>query len=173
LLRRWGAVLKTRPGYGYAFAAGLALGIVLLAAVGPRITGPDAPDQGQLYGTAIPGTATGSPAERAVTIAAADAAGSVQAWFDDNRIVVRVELDTDGPVQVVLAADPGLTCDSFRALEPGNHDLATQAGTTRLTHAGRGVYEITLVGAGARTTPLTVRIHKDGTLLGEEVLAPR
>jgi hypothetical protein len=42
-----------------------------------------------------------------------------------------------------------------------------------LTHEGRGAYEITLGGAGEQPSSVIVTIHKEGTLLGEEVLAPR
>jgi hypothetical protein len=173
LLRRWGAVLKARPGYGYAFAAGLALGVVLLAAFGPQIGRIGSPSAEGLYGTVLPGAGSGETETRTMTIAQPGVTGGVRASFAAVRIVVLIELTSDGPVQVVLATDPGLACDSFRALQPGSQDLETRPGTTRLTHDGQGSYEITLEGAGAATSALTVSIRREGTLLGEEVLAPR
>jgi len=172
LLRRWGAVLKARPGYGYAFAAGLTLGVVLLAAIGPRIAGIGSTAQEGLYGTALPGTGSPAATERTVTVAQPGAAGNVTARFSDGRIDVHIELRTESPVQVILATDPGLACGSFRALVPGSHDLETRLGTTRLTHDGDGVYELTLDSTGAVPAKLSVSVRREGTLLSEEVLAP-
>ncbi len=173
LLHRWGAVLKNRPGYGYAFAAGLALGMLVLAALGPRLADLDAPPRAGLYGVALPGVEQPEIDAIVLAIDGPGVRGNIRSWHEGQRLVVRIDLDAADGVQVTFGSQPALVCEIFRALEAGYHELVTRPGSIQLNHAGRGSYEIELGSADRQPALVTVRVQREGVVLGEQVLALR
>lgn len=167
--RAAGPWLLRRPGYAYAFAAGLVIGMVLLGTVWPRLQGEWNPTLGDLYGSVAPDATV----IRDLVIDEPGLQGRVRFGFSAERVTVRVALEAEGTVRLDLTHDNGLTVEDLRVLGPAAPGLAAGPGSLALEHAGQGVYEIVLRGDVAARRSVAIALRLDGDPLLERVIEPK
>ncbi len=154
----------------YAFAGGIALGIILLV-LWKQPGGRDSlADIERLSGTIMPGTA----AERyrpagALDIRSGPVNGSLTLSLSDRGALVLLKLRSGEPVEVVVGYDPqSLRFSGIREFDPGQAAVQADAGNVRLTMIGENQVLIALSRISASTPPVNLRIVRAGAVVVEQ-----
>lgn len=160
--RSW---LRARLGYGYAFAAGLALGFVVLAAVRPMSPsgGSNAHD---IVGAILGDVASGQGAEVVpLEMNVAGVTAAVRTYTVADHILVRLNLATDRPVDIRFEYDEHMPCEEFRS--SGRCDLSVSGQQVALDRAVGGDYDFVLEHADRIVPSIRVQLIEHRAVLYE------
>lgn len=162
--------LGARAGYRYAFVAGFAA-CLLVTVVAWHLAAPGRlGDPSHLHGTILRQAAPERAGGEVVSIVGDDLAGRVQVAFDGARTVVRLELTSGRPVEVVFVGEGNLALGGFRATAGAPTMLAADGRRLAFAHDGAGGYEIAFDHHPDRMASLTVRVVAQHDVLWERMI---
>ncbi len=165
---------RMRPSHNYAFAAGLLVGLMLFAAIWRLNPGSGAGDIDQLYGTIISQVESGhGTMGELIPIDLPGIVGSAQAYYAEDKVLIRLGLSSDRPVQILFQYDERMACEGFRAGNPGSCDFSVTGKQTELNHRGEGEYDIVLQHAQLIQSQIHMQILTDGAVLSDQTIEPR
>jgi hypothetical protein len=140
------ARLGLRPRFAYAFALGVAVGLIVYSVflAGPR--GGFAPDTRDLYATmGVSRDATLTTVER-VPFNLAEAEGSVSLSQLADLLVFEIVLHGARPYEVILEFDPaGASFGGLRPDAPGSSGLELGQGYVRISGAGESQFSLSFI----------------------------
>ena len=141
-----------RPGYAFAGAAGIILGMLVLYSFGPADWGSGKDPNGWFRGSQLVYSGEAGSLEP-VLFQAEGVDGAIRAGVLEDGLLIDLELDSTGPAGLALHFDAPLRCTGFR-LEPGAR-WSLHADTGRVEVLGQGRCRGTLLITGDMTGNLT------------------
>lgn len=147
-----------------AFAAGLAAGLILFAAVLQRPGTPVSPDRS---GGSI-GTGDGVPAVQETIVATFEEEGiwgSVAASFDTDGTAVTLRISADTEATALFTYGDGVEFDGIFAPGAPPFQMEADRETLLLVHRGAGEYTIRLRGGGRERDTVDLKIFSDQRLV--------
>jgi hypothetical protein len=122
---------------GFAFAAGLVVGICLVGVFMKALPGTSSHDLDKLYGTITSGSGKADFIDE-FPIDGRDGSltGSATVHMDGERIMTGIELQSEEPVQVVFMYTHNVQFDGVKALNNENYTIDIQDGSTSLHLSG-------------------------------------
>ncbi len=156
--------------YAYAFAAGLAIGIVfLLIWAGP--SGRNAPvDTSHLYGTIMPDASAELYRSAGVLdVQAGVVSGSLGLSYSDAGALAHLNLRSGELVDVVVSYDPqSLQFSGIRQYGRSSDGLRVSEGTVQVSLTGENDYLIAFKRSPAPIPPIRLKVVKAGTVIFEK-----
>lgn len=161
------------PRLAYAFAAGVAIGAVLLALITGVGGGPDALDPAALRGTLAPWDVPARfDAGERLEFDVPMGWGKGCIYYSSSDIWAELSLDTDSETEIVFRHDGDVSFDRLQAVEAGEHAVSTAGGRTTLTHVGVGQYVIVFRDSDESLSPMRVEVYDRGELMYGKTVEP-
>lgn len=158
----------TRRGFAYTFAAGVVIGIIILAVV--YRFAPVGGDFDRLTGTVSYRDGAEYRLEP-IEITLPELTGSISFVCNKDRIRAEFDLASESEIQVILEYGENTGFESFLALESCDHDMKVTGGRIELTHRGACSYTIILGDDHREKPPIGMKIYVEGGLLFEETVS--
>lgn len=128
-----------RPAVVPAFAAGV-LATLILVAVGRQLeSGPPAPAQRDLLGVVLPEQ---TPALAGFESASPGVRGAWRAVQEGERTLLRLDLETERPVDVSVQAGRGSVCTGHLSVRPPAGGVSVEGGRIVLRGVSRGRHDL-------------------------------
>jgi hypothetical protein len=160
---------RRKFGYAYAFASGLALGIVLISFAVALFLKPGALNVSDLYGAmmknSVPENFRTAPA---IEINHPEVHGSVVLSSSDEAILVHLTLRTPRELTARLEFNPkSIQFLGFKKFSPANSALTVDQQSVQFTTSGENTCLIAFSRTGMDHTPIHIRLLREGRILEE------
>ncbi|HYW68593.1 MAG TPA: hypothetical protein VE960_03240 [bacterium] len=160
-----------RTRLAYAFAGGVAVGLVLFAALSVAL-----PRMGTVPGggSDLFGTMGGRcfVATDPVSFDVPGAAGRASVRYCAETVTLELSLSSDSEVVVVLSYDDEVDFDGVRALQPGDHAIRVTGHSAELTHAGTRDYDLYFTDYTESHLPMRMSVMAAGMPVFESSVPP-
>lgn len=148
-----------------AFVGGAVAGILLFAIFS------SSPEPEGAVGTIAGETKGVVTAQASLIIEAARASGTLSARQAGPLLTADLRLQADEPVEVSILFDRTmLRFDAFRQEQESRSTVAVLEGELRIAHTGVNTYGLTFLAGTDEQPVLTVRLHRNDTLISEQEL---
>jgi hypothetical protein len=164
--RALGPSPRLRP--AFAFAGGVAVGLVLFAVLSATLPGMLPGDAGRIYGT-IGGRCY---VEESVSFDVPGGSGQARVRYCAETVTVGLSLSTESEVVVVLSYDDEVDYDGFKAFQPGDHALRVSGNRAELTHSGTRDYDLYFTDYTESHLPMRLRVMEEGRSVYESSVPP-
>jgi hypothetical protein len=158
------------PRLAYAFAAGVAAGIALLALI--TGIGHTPLETQHLSGTISPWDVPAEGGE-CLEFDVPSGWGSGCISYAGDRIWAEVNLDTTEETKVLFTLGDEVHFDRFRVLEAGEHSISVAGERTELTHTGVGEYILLFEDDGGVESSIGLAVYAGDKLQFEKIIRPR
>jgi hypothetical protein len=170
----WLDFFKPRRKLGLAFAAGVAVGLIILLAVYRALPQSSALRMKDLYGTLAGREATRAAAEAGpVDIELPEVSGTARVRYLDDVFVVTVELASKRNIEVAISGPESAVLENVASRAPVPYSLDSASGTVTLETTGQTGFSLTFEDARHARPPVTVRISADGVPVFEKTMIAR
>jgi hypothetical protein len=158
---------RLRP--AFAFAGGVAVGLVLFAALSFTLPRMMPGDNDHLFGT-LGGRCyvTTEP----VSFDVPGASGRASVRYCAENVTLELSLASESEVLVVLSYDEEVDFDHMRALSPGDHAIRVSGHRAELTHAGNRDYDLFFTDYTESHLPMRMRVIADGRPVFDGTVPP-
>lgn len=130
--------LSPRRKLAYAFAAGIAVGVVILVIVYQATSGRNTLDVRDVYGSLAAREGAGKVVdERTASIDAPGCSGTAVVQYRNEAVLVHATLASDGPVELAIEPAGGLPLRSLRAPDCGPCEIRASASGLAVSLSGR------------------------------------
>jgi len=159
-----------RTRLAYAFAGGVAVGLVLFAAFSVTLPHMAPGDGADLFGTMGGGRCF--VAAEPVSFDVPGATGRASLRYCAETVTLELSLSSDSEVVVVLSYDDGVDFDGVKALQPGDHAIRVIGHSAELTHAGTRDYDLYFTDYTESHLPMRMSVVAAGRSVFESSVPP-
>jgi len=162
------------------FSTGLVLGLVSLAGLwqlqlvgSPQSAQQNVPSS-YYYGSLVPANISPpGPASESLFIDNANITGDARAVYADQKVLVRLSLQTSTEIEIILLYGDQLWCQGYRTSIEAKQSLATDDNQARMTIADSGDLEIVLHDNDNARPPVTLVLRSGSQIVYEGMLKSR
>lgn len=158
--------LRFEPYPRHAFAWGFLVGLLLTATVWQLVSPRGSDPVDNLQGTVLSQAgADHRDDSQTLAIALPGVSGRLRIDLTDAWARWRLDLTSEGPLQVSLRGDTSFHCSSYQASGPSVIDLEVGDRQIRLAHHGHGTYDLVLNHLDASVPVYTLEIIDSGVVI--------
>jgi hypothetical protein len=159
-------IFSPRRKLALAFAAGIAVGLIVLVALYRSFPGAFSPDIASLYGTLADRTPVGSALSvRTVPIELPDVSGELTVTYLEKAVLADISLTAGTETEILLTPAQRLPLDGFRSRAPIDYAMTSTDGSIGITVKGNCGYLLGFKDEHRIHPPIEIKIIANGKVV--------
>lgn len=163
--------LSPRRKLAYAFAAGIAVGIIVFVILYQAMSGGNTLDVRDVYGSLAAREGAGKVIDaRTTSIAAPGCTGTAIVQYRDEAIIVHATVTADAPVELAIEPAGGLPLRSLRTPDCGPHEIRGSASGLSVSLTSRCELIAVFADRSRRHPDIRIGVTGSGSALFDETI---